>query len=195
MSTAHRLLRRMCHIAKKTMRKPLLPMDAIPRTLLHGSRDKSIERLNPVHGDEHAPFGPALYLTEDPDVANCYVRGTGGIYAIELIGNAQLTIPMNAAWQELSVDARLAIKKLFKAADLPMPGGVNNARAILDSVRPVMDKRQRNEFLADEGVWMLFGHIDAMEASGLCDRGVQYALLSKSAIASQRLWDAPRHPV
>lgn len=173
------------------MRKPLLPMTAIPRTLLHGSHDKSIDQLNPMLGDEHAPFGPALYLTEDPAVANCYVRGTGAIYAIELFGNGQFTISMNASWRELSVDARLAIKRLFKSAGLPMPSGVNNARAILDSVRPVMDKRQRNEFLATEGVWMLFGHIDAMEGSGLCDRGIQYALLSESAIASQRLWDAP----
>lgn len=167
-------------------------MDTIPRTLLHGSHDKLIDRLNPVHGDEHSPFGPALYLTEDPDVANCYVRGTGAIYAIELTGNGQLTIPMNASWRELSVDTRLAIRKLFKAADLPMPNCVNNARAILDSVSSVMDKRQRNEFLAAEGIWMLFGYIDAMEASGVCDRGIQYALLSSSAIASQRQWKDPR---
>lgn len=168
-------------------------MDAIPLSLLHGSRKKDIDRLNPFHGADIWPFGPALYLTEDPDVANCYVRKTGVIYAIELTGNSQLAIPMNASWKDLSVDARLAIKKLFKAANLPMPSGINNARKILDSVEPAMNKRQRNEFLAAQGIWMLFGHIDAMEDSGLCDRGIQYALLSDAAIVSQQPWEAPRH--
>lgn len=168
-------------------------MDAIPLSLLHGSCKKDIDRLSPLHGEDTAPFGPALYLTEDPDVANCYVRKTGVIYAIELTGNSQLVIPMNASWKDLSVDARLAIMKLFKAANLPMPSGINNAREILDSVEPAMNKRQRNEFLANQGIWMLFGHIDAIEYSGLCDRGIQYALLSDAAIVSQRPWEAPRH--
>jgi hypothetical protein len=168
-------------------------MDVIPRSLLHGSRKKDIDRLIPFHGEDDWPFGPALYLTEDPDVANCYVRATGAVYAIELSGNSQLTIPMNASWKELPVDARLAIKKLFNAANLPMPRGIDNAREILDSVKPAMNKRQRNKFLAAAGIWMLFGHIDAMEDSGLCDRGIQYALLSESAITSQRLWEIAEH--
>lgn len=168
-------------------------MDAIPRALLHGSRHKALERLDPLRGDEDSPFGPALYLTEDPAVANCYVRGTGAIYAIELTGNGQLTIPMNASWKALSVDARFVIKKLFNAANQPLPSGINNARAILDSIEPAMNKRQRNEFLAAEGIWMLFGHIDAMEDSGLCDRGIQYALLCDAAITAQRPWEGPRH--
>ena len=175
--------------------RPFPPMDAITRSLLHGSRHKALERLDPFHGDEDWPFGPALYLTEDPAVANCYVHGTGAIYAIELTGNGQLTIPMNASWKELSVDARLAIKKLFDAANRRLPSGINNARAILDSIEPAMNKRQRNEFLAAEGIWMLFGHIDAMEDSGLCDRGIQYALLCDSAITSQRPWEGPRHTI
>lgn len=168
-------------------------MNAIPRSLLHGSRDKAIDQLSPFRGEEDWPFGPALYLTEDPHVANCYVHTTGAIYAVELIGNSQLTIAMNASWKELSVDARLAIKKLFKAASMPMPNGIANAREILDSVVPAMNKRERNEFLAAQGIWMLFGHIDAVEDGGLCDRGIQYALLSDSAIALQRPWEAPHH--
>jgi hypothetical protein len=37
---------------------------------------------------------------------------------------------------------------------------------------------------------MLHGYIDAMEHSGLCDRGVQYALIDGSAIKAQRFWDS-----
>ncbi|MFT3815860.1 MAG: hypothetical protein QM740_21265 [Acidovorax sp.] len=166
-------------------------MDALPRSLLHGSRRNAIDRLNPLLGNDHAPFGPALYLTEDPQVANCYVCRTGAIYTVELVGNSQLTIAMNACWKALSVDARLVITRLFKAASMPVPSGLKHAREILDSVEPAMDKRQRNAFLAAEGIWMLFGHIGTMEDSGLCDRGVQYALLCTSAIASQRLWEIP----
>lgn len=76
---------------------------------------------------------------------------------------------------------------------MPMPNGIANAREILDSVVPAMNKRERNEFLAAQGIWMLFGHIDAVEDGGLCDRGIQYALLSDSAIALQRPWEAPHH--
>lgn len=168
-------------------------MDVLPRSLLHGSRHKAIDRLNPLLGNDHSPFGPALYLTEDPQVADCYVRRTGAIYAVELVGNSQLTIAMNASWKKLSVDARLAVTKLFRTANIPVPTSLNNAREILDSVEAAMDKRQRNAFLAAEGIWMLFGHIDATEDNGLCDRGVQYALLCTSAIASQRLWESPPH--
>ncbi len=168
-------------------------MRAFPSSLLHGSPNKAIAQLSATFGDERAPFGPAIYLTEDPDVANCYVKETGAIYAVQLAGNSQLTIPMNASWKDLSVDARLAVTKLFKAANLPFPINTNNARAIIDTAVPTLGLRRRNEFLAAEGIWMLYGHVDAMEFSGLCDRGIQYAVLSESAIAFQHLWEAPRN--
>lgn len=161
------------------------PMNVLPRNLLHGSPSKAVAKLSPTHGRDSSPFGPALYLTEDPAVASCYVRGMGAIYVVELAGNPDLTIPMNASWKDLSVDARIAITKLFKAINTPVPLGAKDARSTLDGVLSAMDKRRRNEFLATEGIWMLYGYIDPTEGSGLCDRGVQYALLSESGIVSQ----------
>ena len=162
-------------------------MDTIPHTLLHGSRSKHLDRLSSSHGLEQAPFGPALYLTEDSDVARSHMGQAGGIYAVELAGNSQLTIPMNGGWRDLSVDARLAIQRLFKAAHLPMPAGAQTARSILDSVRPALDLRQRNAFLSSQGIWMLYGHADAEENA---DQGVQYALISDAAIVSHQHWEA-----
>ncbi|MBB2776508.1 UNVERIFIED_ORG: hypothetical protein HNP28_001823 [Comamonas terrigena] len=167
-------------------------MRLFPSCLLHGSPKNSLARLCATYSDESAPFGPAIYLTEDPEVASCYAKGTGVIYAVQLAGNSELTISMNAPWKNLSVDARLAITKLFKVANAPFPANTDNARAIIDSVIPAMCIRKRNEFLAAQGIWMLYGYIDAVEQSGLCGSGVQYAVLSESVIESQGVWEASR---
>lgn len=164
-------------------------MSQIPRNLLHGSSIQTIDRLSPTYGLERSPFGPALYLTEDPQVAGCYVKRSGAIYEVNISGNEELTIDMNSAWEELSVAARLSITRLFKVANVPLPKH-RESRAMLDAVTPIMSKRERNNFLASEGIWMLHGYIYAMEHSGLCDRGVQYALIDDSAIKAQRFWDS-----
>lgn len=165
-------------------------MSAIPSTLLHGSRHKNIDRLSPGHGLEVSPFGPALYLTADADAAGHYMGQEGAIYALTVAGNSQLTIAMDGHWKDLSVDARLVIQKLFKAAHLPVPTGAHTARAILDSVSPAMGLRQRNTILSREGIWMLYGHVDGDAQDGaFLDQGVQYALLSDGVIVSQRHWE------
>lgn len=184
-----RTLEKICERKIHTIPSTLpLPMTVLPRNLLHGSPSRAVAKLSPTHGKDSSPFGPALYLTEDPAVASCYVKGTGAIYIVELAGNRDLTIPMNAPWKELSVGARLAITKLFKAINVPVSLDAEDARATLDGVLSSMDKRRRNELLAAEGIWMLYGYIDPMEDSGLRDRGVQYALLSESAIVSQYMY-------
>lgn len=167
-------------------------MRLFPSCLLHGSPNNSLARLCATYGEDSATFGPAIYLTEDPEVASCYAKGTGVIYTVQLAGNSELTISMNAPWKNLSVDARLAITKLFKVANAPFPANTDNARAIIDSVVPAIGLRKRNEFLAAQGIWMLYGYIDTVEQSGLCGRGVQYAVLSESVIESQGIWEASR---
>lgn len=167
-------------------------MRLFPSCLLHGSPNNSLARLCATYGEDSAPFGPAIYLTENPEVASCYAKGTGVIYTVQLAGNRELTISMNAPWKNLSVDARLAITKLFKVAKAPFPANTDNARAIIDSVIPAIGLCKRNEFLAAQGIWMLYGYIDAVEQSGLCDGGLQYAVLSESAIDSQGVWEASR---
>lgn len=166
-------------------------MSAIPSTLLHGSRDKHIDRLTVGHGLDVSPFGPALYLTADAAVAGQYMGEEGAIYALTVAGNSQLTISMDGLWKDLSVDARLVIQKLFKAASLPVPTGAHTARANLDSVSSSMGLRQRNAILSQEGIWMLYGQVDgvAQDDGSAIDLGVQYALLSDTVIVSQRHWE------
>lgn len=162
-------------------------MSAIPSTLLHGSRHRHIDRLSVDHGLDVSPFGPALYLTADAAVAGHHRGEEGVIYALTVAGNSQLTIAMDSLWKDLSVDARLVIQKLFKAAGLPVPTGAHTARAILDSVSAAMDLRQRNAILSNEGIWMLYGHGGSVAQDGdFLDTGVQYALLSDAVIVSQR---------
>lgn len=168
-------------------------MSAIPSTLLHGSRHRNLGPLSPGHGLEVSPFGPALYLTDNADAASHYRGEQGAIYALTVAGNSQLTISMDSLWRDLSVDARLVIQKLFKAASLPVPTGAHTARAILDSVRSAMDLRRRNAILSQEGIWMLYGCVDAEGDAGaqdgaFLDQGVQYALLSEAVIVSQSCW-------
>lgn len=169
-------------------------MSAIPSTLLHGSRHRNIGHLSSVHGLEIAPFGPALYLTADAEAASHYRGGQGAIYALTVAGNSQLTIAMDGLWKDLSVDARLVIQKLFKAASLPVPTGAHTARAILDSVGSAMGLRQRNAILSQEGIWMLYGCVGAdgeavAQDGAFLDQGIQYALLSDAVIVSQRYWE------
>ena len=165
-------------------------MSAIPSTLLHGSRHKHIDRLSAGHGLDVSPFGPALYLTADAAVAGHYMGEEGVIYALTVAGNSQLTIAMDGLWKDLSVDARLVIQKLFKAASLPVPTGAQTARAILDGVSSAIGLRRRNAILSSEGIWMLYGHAGGVaQEGGFLDPGVQYALLSDAVIVSQRYWE------
>lgn len=45
---------------------------------------------------------------------------------------------------------------------------------------------ERNRRLESFGIWLLYGHLEADEKSGLCDRGTQYVAISDSAIIAQR---------
>jgi hypothetical protein len=57
-----------------------------------------------------------------------------------------------------------------------------NARQAIDLAVPALGKRKRNSMLASLGVWMIYGHLDPIERSGLCDRGIQYAVIDTNAI-------------
>lgn len=163
-------------------------MTKLPRRFLHGSSQKNIDRLSASKGWDKCPFGPALYLTEDLAVARCYLGDDGEIYELEVEGNAQYTIALNLDWSHQTVEARMAIQKLLKAAKVRNEWqDAQDARSIISLTSTVMSPRERNDFLRDSGVWMLHGYLDVYENSGLCDRGTQYALLDDSAILRQNV--------
>lgn len=169
-------------------------MEEIPSLLLHGSKNPNIDRLSPSRSDEKWPFGPAVYLTGDPDVAGCYVGNAGAIYEVEVAGNNAMTIALDRKWREQSVDARMAIKEAFRVAGMEIPLGMyseSEVRKIVDAL--VVDGRRgdRNRLLGEKGIWLLYGHVDQYEDSGLCDRGVQYAVIVEAAIVGQRIWSNP----
>lgn len=155
---------------------------ALPKCLLHGSDSATIERLSSGFGVESRPFGPALYLTEDPDVARCYVGRQGAIYQVFLEGNDAYTISLNEGWKAQTVQAREAMLKLLHRAR--SPNDFEDARTLIESADAELGRAGRNAFLRDHGVWMMFGYIDPIEHSGLCDRGIQYALIDDAAIRS-----------
>jgi hypothetical protein len=137
-------------------------------------------------------FVPALYLTSDPDVAGCYARNGGAIYEVEVAGNHQLTIALNRKWKDQSVDARMAVREAFKVAGVPFHVDPDDdARAMIDLLASRGGKRSRNRLLQEQGIWLLYGHLDPSEANGLCDRGVQYAVISGSTVVAQRIWPGP----
>jgi len=47
-------------------------------------------------------------------------------------------------------------------------------------------KANVNRALSKSGIWLLYGHLSAMEESGLMDRGVQYAVINESALRISR---------
>jgi hypothetical protein len=157
---------------------------ALPMRLLHGSSKATIARLSSSFGSEGRPFGPALYLTEDREVARCYVGPQGAIYEVSLQGNDAYTIALNEAWSAQTIQAREAMLKLLRhAAVARSPDDFDDARSLIESADAELGRAARNAFLRDQGIWMIFGHIHPMEHSGLCDRGVQYALIDDASIS------------
>jgi hypothetical protein len=151
-------------------------------TLLHGTRSVSIDRFDLKHCEENRPFGPAIYLTADLDVARCYVRPPGGVYEVTLTGKSCYTINLDRHIEEQSPQASRAIQFLFNEIGLSVEHSHDDVRDLLDLVSNKTGKRQRNYRLAAFGIWMLYGQLSAIENSGLCDKGVQYAVIHEGAI-------------
>lgn len=166
-----------------------MPSPVIPMRLLHGSSDPTINNLSVAHCREDNPFGPAIYLTEDPLVAGCYVRQRGAIYEVELQGDPRHTICLDQSWEDQTREAASAIAELLRrVGHHTLPGSRQDARTTIQLADPALGKRKRNQMLHSLGIWLLYGYLDGYEMSGLCDRGVQFAVLHESSIVAQRVY-------
>ena len=149
-------------------------------TYYHGSRKSGITRLmvNKAHGN---PFGPAVYLTKDPMVADCYFRDGGAIYEVKLSGNVQFTVNLDIALGGQTTETKEAIFRVLKSLDLPFDK--ITSKTARDLIHPYgCNKTEVNDALMLNGIWMLYGHLSGIEVSGLMDRGVQFAVIDEPAL-------------
>lgn len=146
----------------------------------HGSRKSKLSQLKINRVDDN-PFGPAVYLTKDPMVANCYCREGGAIYEVNISGNTLLTIDLDKSFIDQSDEAKEAILRSLKSLNQSVdicPS--TNAR---DFIHPDGYSRlDINDALFKNGIWLLYGHLSGMELSGLMDRGVQFAVIDESSL-------------
>lgn len=118
-------------------------------------------------------------------VAGCYVRQSGRIYEVSLQGDSRHTICLDLSWEEQTPEAIAAMIKLLKhIGHRDKPASRQNARATIELADPVLGKRKRNQLIHSFGIWLLYGYLDGYEMSGLCDQGIQFAVLHESAIAA-----------
>lgn len=145
----------------------------------HGSTVPCIRKLK-IDWDINSPFGPAIYLTREPIVADCYYRPGGAIYVVALCGNPNFTLNLDASFQSQTVEAREAVLKSIK--ELGFSVAVKENSRIRDLIHPVSSDRPLvNRTLAKHGIWMIYGHLSAYEYSGLQDRGIQYAVIEEAS--------------
>lgn len=146
----------------------------------HGSRKPKISQLK-VNRSHDNPFGPAVYLTKDPIVADCYHREGGAIYEVNILGDTQFTINLDESFIDQSAEAKKVIYRSLKSLNQPIDiSPSTNAR---DFIHPYGSSiSDINEALSQNGIWLLYGHLSGMEVSGLMDRGVQFAVIDESAL-------------
>ncbi|UUA75216.1 hypothetical protein [Cellvibrio sp. QJXJ] len=143
----------------------------------HGSEGATYPSLR-INWSIDNPFGPAIYLTREPIVANCY---GGAIYVVEFIRNSNFTINLNGSFRSQTVEAREAILRIGKELGFNFDSaGKVQARGLIHPFE--CNTAEVNRLLADQGIWMVYGTLSGMECSGLRDRGIQYAVIDESAI-------------
>lgn len=147
----------------------------------HGSKHLDLQYLDIAFASERNPFGPAIYLTKDEAVADCYSRNSGAIYRVRINGDNDCVINLDEKVRSQPKKAIAAIQQLSKRQDKKIDILDQNAR---DVIHPDYERRaMANVFLKDQGIWMLYGHLGGMELSGLMDRGVQYAVINNAHIS------------
>lgn len=172
----------------------------LPKVLFHGTRVKNITQLRVSSHCHDSAHRDAVYLTESLNVASCY---GAEIYTVELLGDPAFTLDVSGRLNEgmrsrvieamLSIDPDLDIDSLntAKSADDIFEQVQTHFRQELQ----LNDTSLINRALLEHGIWMVFGYMHPMAASGLQDRGIQYALLdvSKSNILSCNSYESIWH--
>jgi hypothetical protein len=145
----------------------------------HGSRKCGLTELIVQYSNFDAPFGPAIYLTKDKNVADCYAQN-GSIYLVKICGNLDYSINLDASFSEQTVQAREAINVVKKHFYSSLRFETIHVRKIVHFDHAM--RAEVNSYLKHLGVWMLYGQLDGIEQSGLMDRGIQYAVIDESKI-------------
>lgn len=146
----------------------------------HGSRISGLFQLK-INNTRDNPFGPAVYLTKDPNVAKCYCIGGSPIYEVNISGDPLLTIDLDKDFDSQSGKAKKAILKSLKLdkQNVNICSSIN----VRDLIHPKDCSRSSiNRTLSENGIWLLYGHLLPMEKSGQMDRGVQFAVIDESSI-------------
>ncbi len=156
----------------------MLP-NGLPKVLFHGSKLLGLSVLRVACADERAPFGPAVYLTDNINVAQAYTGREGRVYAVEMPGERDGIVDMGLAWEVASPRLFQLMLNTFGADDLPGYG--RSTRVVLDRLLEEnggrWSRQGRRAALLSAGIWMLRGELEAHEMSGFMDRGTQYACL------------------
>lgn len=151
----------------------------------HGSRTSGITSFCLGNCETRNPFGPAIYFSADPAVAASYAGSNGQVYMAILCGSQDHVIALNLQFSEQTKAAQQAISKLllWAGCDQHLRDQAIDARGLIEAADPIFGKQKRNQILQTLGIWLVFGELSEMERSGLCDRGIQYAVINTSMIS------------
>ena len=69
-----------------------------------------------------------------------------------------------------------------------------DARSIIEAADFSLGRQGRNALLREKGIWLLHGELSGMEQSGMCDRGIQYAVINDAAIVDCKPLNPPHAP-
>jgi hypothetical protein len=146
----------------------------------HGSKHSSLVQLDVAFSLEANPFGPAIYLTKDRSVADCYVRNNGAVYCVRLSGDMEYIINLDERVELQSDKAIDAIRRLsrihYKNTDI-------FRKKARDIIHPDCEYRAlANSFLKNRGIWLIYGNLGIYEDSGLMDKGTQYAVINNAHV-------------
>ncbi len=102
-----------------------------------------------------------------------------------LCGSQDHVIALNLQFSEQTKAAQQAISKLllWAGCDQHLRDQAIDARGLIEAADPIFGKQKRNQILQTLGIWLVFGELSEMERSGLCDRGIQYAVINTSMIS------------
>ena len=155
----------------------------------HGSPATNLTSLSLKYADENAPFGPAIYLTRDADVARFYTEGKGAVYSVRLGVDPRAVVHLGEALERQRLEAKSALLRMCGSFNVPMEfaRAAASARDLTEKAastggRP--DRRSVCSFLVSQGVHVLYGELDGYEVSGARDWGLQFAILSEHVLTS-----------
>lgn len=155
-------------------------MSFLETTFYHGATVSDISQLK-INWGINNPLGPAIYLTTDLNVADCYYRPGGAIYKLNVRGNERLTVNLDASFQSQHAEAKMIIIKTLRELNIPI--SITTALSAGDLIHQnYLDRPQVNKNLAKNGIWMIYGTLCGSVASGRQDRGIQYAVIDESTV-------------